>query len=325
MLNIVRSNLFQGYKFIDLFAGIGGFHLALRSMSAECVFASEIDKFCQKTYCLNHKMLPSGDIRDIDNKDIPAHDILCAGFPCQSFSISGCRKGFEDKRGNLFFEIVRVIAHHLPKIVILENVKNLVKHNQGYTFKTITQSLQKYNYYVYYKVLNASNFGLAQSRERVIIVAIREDINAKAYEFPENIDDTVVIEDILEESSRGKVISRDDIFFTKSITKHISKKTKPYQIGYVNKGGQGERIYHVKGKSITLSAYGGGVGSKTGLYLVHDKVRKLSVREAARLQGFPDNFIFPVSDSQAYKQLGNAVPVNLIQSVLIKIGELLGE
>ena len=152
-------------KFIDLFAGIGGFRYALESFGCKCVFSSEWDKYCQESYNLNFGEIPYGDITKIDEKDIPNFDILCAGFPCQPFSISGKQKGFEDTRGTLFFDIVRIVSYHKPKIIFLENVKNLKAHNGGATFEVISNTLDSLNYNIYYNVLNAKDFNLPQNRE----------------------------------------------------------------------------------------------------------------------------------------------------------------
>ena len=276
-----KQNSLKKYKFIDLFAGIGGFHYALNSFGANCVFASEWDKFAAETYNLNFKMKPFGDKTTINETDIPNHDILCGGFPCQAFSISGKQKGFDDIRGTLFFDIARIVNHHKPKVLFLENVKNLAKHDDGKTLKTIIKTLEGLEYNVFTKVFNASNFGLPQNRERIYIVAFRNSINSKKFKFPSPTNENVCLEHVLERNpTNAKVIQRQDI----NIYKNYSPSTslfgetevlnKPIQIGKVNKGGQGERIYHPLGHCITFSACGGGVGSKTGLYLVGGKIRK---------------------------------------------------
>ncbi len=322
----IEKKYLKEYKFIDLFAGIGGFHYALKSFGAECVFASEIDKKASDVYFINHKLKPKGDITQIDETEIPEHDVLCGGFPCQAFSISGKQKGFEDTRGTLFFDIARIVNYRKPKILFLENVKNFTKHNKGQTIKTVISTLEKLNYTVYYKVLNTSDFGLPQNRERVYIVAFNKieygEIN---FSFP-NMKIASSLEDILETNSlKGKVIQRDDVVFykdfnfNKNIFGEVDIPNKPIQIGKVNKGGQGERIYHQKGHAITLSAHGGGVGSKTGLYKINEVVRKLSPKECARLQGFPESFIMPESVSEAQKQFGNSVSINTLQYIIKEI------
>lgn len=320
------ETLLENYKFIDLFAGIGGFHLALSSYGAKCVFASEWDKYASNTYHKNFGIKPDGDITKIEVEDIPPHDILCGGFPCQAFSISGKQKGFEDTRGTLFFDIARIVQQHQPKVLFLENVKNLLKHDSGNTLKTITKTLKELHYSVFYQVLNSSNFGLPQNRERLYIVAFHTTLNIDEFQFPKPINTPICLEQILEDKpENAKIIERNDIEIYKnysisnSLFSDFELLNKPIQIGKVNKGGQGERIYHPLGHAITLSAYGGGVGAKTGLYLIDGKIRKLSPRECARVQGFPENFIIDNSITQAYKQFGNSVSVNVLQYIIKEI------
>jgi len=327
----VNDKRLKNFKYIDLFAGIGGFHYALSSFRAECVFASEWDSFAAETYSQNFKLHPYGDITKISAEEIPSFDILCAGFPCQAFSISGKQKGFDDIRGTLFFDIARIVEFHKPKVLFLENVKNLSQHDNGNTLKIIENTLIDLNYTVFHKVLNASNFGLPQNRERIYIVAFRKDINSTKFNFPEPPNPQVCLLDILEDSPlNAKIVERNDVEIYReyipnnNIFNEMTLLNKPIQIGKVNKGGQGERIYHPLGHSITLSAYGGGVGSKTGLYLINGKIRKLSPRECARIQGFPDSFILNNSDSQSYKQFGNSVAINVLQYILFEITKVIG-
>ncbi len=321
-----KDKILKKYKFIDLFAGIGGFHYAFKSFGADCVFASEIDSKAAEVYALNHGLKPLGDITTIAAKEIPPHDILCGGFPCQAFSISGKQKGFEDTRGTLFFDIARIVDFHRPKILCLENVKNFVRHDQGQTLKMVIETLQNLNYQVNYQVLNTSKFGLPQNRERVYLVCFNLDVyeNIK-FKFPV-INLVSQLQDILEQKPiGGKVVEREDIVFYKNYKVPIDEcgntilPNKPIQIGKVNKGGQGERIYHQQGHSVTLSAYGGGVGSKTGLYKIDNIIRKLSPRECARLQGFPEQFMISSSITQAQKQFGNSVSINVLQYIVKEI------
>jgi DNA (cytosine-5)-methyltransferase 1 len=328
----IQKYLKSDFTFADLFAGIGGFHLALSSFGGKCVFASEWDKYAAETYLANFGIEPEGDITKIDESLIPPHDVLCAGFPCQAFSISGKQKGFQDIRGTLFFDIARIVNHHQPKVLFLENVKNLVRHDDGRTFKTITNTLEGLGYSVYHQVLNASDFGLPQNRERIYIVAFHHSLNVRDFHFPKPLNISVCLAEALESNPvNAKIIARDDIEFYKEfpVEEDLFGQTilphRPFQIGKVNKGGQGERIYHPLGHAITLSAYGGGVGSKTGLYLVDGKIRKLSPRECARIQGFPDSFILNDLDSQSYKQFGNTVSVDVLQYIMIQIAEASGQ
>jgi len=309
--------------FIDLFAGIGGFRIAMQNLGGKCIFSSEIDKYAQQTYLANFGELPHGDITLAETKKhIPkSFDILCGGFPCQPFSVSGKMKGFEDTRGTLFFEIAEIVKKHRPKAIFLENVKNLVSHDKGKTLSVILRILEtELNYKVSYQVLNASHFGLPQNRERIYIVGFREDIQQN-FSFPRPTNTRISLENVLENNPQISFIERSDIEIYKEIdtqNKLFGKQelpNKPIQIGKVNKGGQGERIYHPIGHAITLSAHGGGIGSKTGLYYIDGKIRKLTPRECARVQGFPDNFVLPSSKNSAYKQLGNSVAINVITDV----------
>ncbi len=313
-------------KFIDLFAGIGGFHQAMKLINGKCVFASEWDKHAAETYKKNYNIEPAGDITKINAMDIPKHDFLCAGFPCQAFSVSGKQRGFEDTRGTLFFEVARIIKFHKPKVILLENVRNFEKHDNGNTLKIVKDTLVELGYTVSYSVLNASNFGLPQNRERIFITCFRNDIKLKKFEFPKSTNEKVSLFDFLEKDPKDiKIIDRPDIHITKkyelqkNLFGDIDLPNRPIQIGYVNKGGQGERIYSPYGHAITLSAYGGGVGSKTGLYLVNNIIRKLTTRECARIQGFPENFEIVSSKTQSYKQFGNSVAINVLKEIIINI------
>lgn len=308
----------QNLKFIDLFAGIGGFRIALERHGAKCVFTSEWDKEAQKTYKENFGEMPHGDITKIEEADIPKHDVLCAGFPCQAFSISGKQKGFKDARGTLFFDIARIAKYHQPKVLFLENVKNLVKHYHGNTLKIILRILDEIGYDAYYEVLVASHYGVPQARERIYIVAFKKDLGVDYFYFPKPSYRKVYIKDILEDdkTTEEHIINRTDIKFWK---RDQIPQLKPIQIGKINHGGQGERIYSINGHAITLSAYGGGAAGKTGAYLVNGKIRRLSPRECARVQGFPEWFKIPVSKSQAYKQFGNSISVPVVESIFLQI------
>ena len=304
-------------SFIDLFAGIGGFHQAFSAAGASCVFASEWDLHAKSVYLRNYGIEPHGDITKIAEGEIPSHDILCGGFPCQAFSISGKRQGFNDTRGTLFFEIARIIRHHKPRVLLLENVKNFATHDNGTTLKVVLQTLEDLGYQVCYKVLNSGNYGSAQKRERIYIVGIRHDVQ-NSFIFPEELDSFKVVSDILvpagDPSLTKLIIARPDIALNLN-TAVIARVRDTVRVGIVNKGGQGERIYHPNGQAITLSAYGGGVGAKTGLYLIEGVVRRLSPRECARLQGFPDSFILHENQNQAYKQFGNSVAVPVVEKL----------
>lgn len=314
-----KINALKG-KFIDLFAGIGGFRIALESYVNKCVYTSEWDKYAQLTYKENFGETPNGDITKIKEKDIPKHDIICAGFPCQAFSISGKQKGFKDTRGTLFFDIARIVKYHQPEILFLENVKNLEKHNKGKTLQVIKTTLDELGYDVSYKVLNASLYGAPTSRERIYFICFRKDLKISKFSFPAPTDTHIKIRDIIEDDklTAKYVIKRNDIKIRdKIISPDVfgNYPSKPIRIGTINHGGQGERIYSDLGHAITFSAYGGGAGSKTGAYLINGKVRKLSPRECARVMGFPDSFKIPVNDTQAYKQFGNSVAIPVLKVI----------
>ncbi len=312
-------------KYIDLFAGIGGFHQAMDSFNAECVFASEWDKDCQYTYEENYGIKPHGDITQIHEQDIPEHDVICAGFPCQAFSISGKQQGFEDSRGTLFFEIARIAKYHQPKILLLENVRNFEKHDNGNTLHIIKTTLEEIGYNFFYKVLNASNFGVPQKRERIFMVAFRKDLNVTSFIFPSGTNTPITLQNFLEKNGIDEklIIKRDDITLKENIKikpdmfGHYPQK--PIRIGTVNKGGQGERIYSPLGHAITLSAYGGGVGAKTGLYKIGDIIRRLSPEECRRITGFSKKFKLHPKPTVSYRQFGNSVVVPVLKSILEQI------
>lgn len=303
--------------FIDLFAGIGGFHYALESNGHSAVFASEWDKNAASTYENNHGLVPHGDITAIEASDIPAHDIIAAGFPCQAFSVSGKQNGFSDPRGTLFFDIARIAKHHKPKILFLENVRNFAQHDNGNTLKTVLNILDELGYNASTQLFNASDFGLPQNRQRFFIVAVNREFSNNKFEFPSPTHTAVKLEDILLDDASltdPLVINRADIVIEPQRIP-TEQANKPIRVGQVGKGGQGERIYSPLGHAITLSAYGGGVGAKTGLYLIDGKVRKLHPRECARVQGFPETFILPEKNTIAWKQFGNSVPVNVLKEI----------
>lgn len=315
------KNKLNNKTFIDLFCGLGGFRLALESYGAKCVFSSDIDKKVSETYQNNFGDYPLSDITKIDEKEIPHHDILCAGFPCQAFSISGKQKGFEDTRGTLFRDVVRIAKYHKPELLLLENVKNLEKHDNGQTFNVIKENIENIGYNMYHKVLNASEYGVPQSRERIYMVCIRKDLDNENYKFPLPIKEMKCVNDVLISNGEEK-----KFIITKpyKLKEDIEEKqinmfkiyNKPMRIGTVNKGGQGDRIYDPMGQAITLSAEGGGTGAKTGLYYINNEVRKLHPRECARLMGYPEEYIINESTNQAHKQFGNSVVVDVLQYVI---------
>lgn len=316
----IKSKVLNNLKFIDLFAGLGGFRLALESCGAKCVYSSEWDKNAQEIYRMNFNETPDGDITLVNEKNIPEHDVLCAGFPCQAFSISGKQKGFEDSRGTLFFDIARIVNEKQPRVVFMENVKNFASHDNGNTLKIVKRTMINLGYDFYYNILNSKDFGIPQKRERIYMVCFRNDLNIKKFEFPKPFKLNTFLEDLLlpDKEVLNLIVNRLDLSLKNiKIKKNISK---PLRVGTVGKGGQGERIYSPKGIAITLSAYGGGIFAKTGGYLINGNIRKLHPRECARLMGYPDSYLIHPSPSRAYKQFGNSVVVNVLQYITITIG-----
>ena len=318
----INKQYFKNWKFIDLFAGLGGFRLALESLGAECVYSSEWDIPVQEVYYNNFGDIPDGDITKVNEKSIPNHDILCAGFPCQAFSISGKQRGFRDDRGTLFFDVARIVKEKKPKIVFMENVKNFATHDSGKTLQIVKSTMEKLVYTFNQKVLNSVDYGIPQKRERLYMVCFRKDLLIKNFTFPKAIKLTKHVEDyLLQDSSLTEhlYVNRPDTYYNNLQDNVYSNKS--IRLGVVNKGGQGERIYSTKGIAITFSAYGGGVFAKTGGYLIDGRPRKLHPRECARLMGYPDSYKISKKSNQAYKQFGNSVVIDVLQYIGIEIGK----
>lgn len=302
--------MYKPLKVIDLFAGIGGIRLAFENAAKhalECVFTSEWDKYAVKTYQANFgEQTVHGDITQIAEQDIPNHDILLAGFPCQPFSQAGLKKGFADTRGTLFFDIERILKSKKPKAFLLENVKQLKGHDQGRTLKVIINHLKLIGYNnVQYKVLKARDFGLPQNRERIYIVGFLDD--SIDYQFPEALGIPTKVGDILQAQVNERYTISDKLWEGHQRRKQENKKKgKGFGYGIVNKNSE---------YTNTISARYYKDGSEILIQQENNNPRKLTPREAARLQGFPDSFIIPVSDTQAYRQFGNSVPVNVVQYV----------
>ena len=305
------------FSFIDLFAGIGGMRLAFEKIGGHCVYSNEWNKYCQQTYFANFGEQPDGDITKVNAADIPDHDILVAGFPCQPFSIAGVSKknslgratGFEDKtQGTLFFDVCRIIKEKRPKAFMLENVKNLCSHDRGRTFKVILESLDELDYDVFYSVLDGQNY-VPQHRERIIIVGFDRRRYGNAVNFKFNlspISPKPVIRDILEPTVDAKYTLSDKLW---GYLQNYAAKHKAAGNGF------GYGIAPMDGVSRTLSARYYKDGSEVLIEQKNSNPRKLTPRECARLQGFPDTFKIPVSDTQAYRQFGNSVVVPLITDV----------
>jgi len=328
------------YKSIDLFAGIGGIRLGFETAFAEAietVFVSEWDVHAQKTYRANfkNKFNLQGDITQIDEKTVPKFDICLAGFPCQAFSLAGKRQGFDDdykgmSRGTLFFDVARICAKHKPKVIFCENVKGLIIHDKGNTFKVIKGTLEELGYKVFHDILNSKDFGVPQNRERIYIVAFKNNIAPKKFVFPEPTDSSKRIRDIIEE----KTVSVKYYLSTRYIETLRAHRARHEARG----NGFGYEIRRMD--SIAGAIVCGGMGKERNLIIdnrlrdftpiTHIKgevnregIRKMTPREWARLQGFPDTFELPLADVHLYKQFGNTVTVPVITAIALKIKEVL--
>ena len=301
------------FTFVDLFAGIGGIRIPFTELGGKCVFSSEWDKAAQISYSYNFGEVPFGDITKINSDSIPKHDVLLAGFPCQAFSIIGKMKGFADTRGTMFFEVARILQHHQPKAILLENVKQLVSHDGGKTFKVILDTLAELGYSVKWKILNALDFGLPQKRERVIIVGFKsaaacEQFNfdfepiaynlASVLEDDKNVDSSLFASDMILDKRRKRVEGKN-VFYP--------------SVWHENKSG-----------NISILPYA--CALRTGAsynYLLINGYRRPSSRELLRFQGFPEKFKIEVSHQEIRRQTGNSVAVPMIRAVAKKIIQLL--
>lgn len=301
------------HTFIDLFAGIGGIRLPFSEMGYKCVFSSEWDKNAQRSYMANFGEMPYGDITKIDEKSIPEHDVLLAGFPCQAFSIMGKGLGFADTRGTMFFEIERILKYHRTSVILLENVKRLVTHDGGNTFKVILEKLHDLGYHVKWKVLNALDFGLPQKRERVIIVGFQDKSKCEqfSFDFPKKSYD---LSSVLEPDNQvdPKLFASDMI---------VCKRLE---------GVEGKNLFYPsvwhENKSGNISVLPYACALRTGAsynYLLVNGVRRPSSRELLRFQGFPDNYRIAVPYGEIRKQTGNSVAVPMIRAVAQRINELI--
>lgn len=309
------------FKFIDLFCGVGGMRMAFQMAGGECVFSSEIDKYAQKTYMENWGECPSGNIRDFHEKDIPDHDVLVGGFPCQTFSSAGVSwskthgkpHGFMDKtRGTLFFDIIRILKEKRPKAFLLENVKNLVHHDKGKTFQTIKNSIEELDYHYFYTILNSQSV-VPQKRERIFIVGFRDHWQ---FDFPKLPQINPKLRDILEPSVDDKYTLTDAGFNCLKV--HAARhKAKGNGFSY--------NLADLDGVSATLLARYYKDGSNILIPQEGKNPRKLTPRECARLMGFPDEFKLPCSDTRLYKQFGNSVVIPVVSEVARAIAAKLKE
>jgi DNA (cytosine-5)-methyltransferase 1 len=318
------------FTFIDLFAGIGGFRVAMQSLGGKCVFTSEWDEKSQLTYKANFGDAPFGDItQEITKQYIPDNfDVLCAGFPCQAFSIAGRRGGFEDTRGTLFFEVAEIIRRKKPKAIFLENVKGLTNHGQGKTLATILNVLRNdLGYFVPEpQILNAKNFGVPQNRERIFIVGFRQDLEVTEFDYPKPIDKKISFIDVREEKTVPSKYYLSNQYLNTLIKHKARHESKGNGFGYEI----------IKDDGIANAIVCGGMGRERNLIIDHrledytpttnikgeinrQGIRKMTPREWARLQGYPDKFLIPVADASAYKQFGNSVAVPAIRATAEKI------
>lgn len=307
----------MGFKFIDLFAGIGGIRLAFEKAGGTCVFTSEWDSFAQQTYEANFGDKPHGDITQIHERTIPKHDVLLGGFPCQPFSNAGLKKGFEDTRGTLFFDIARIIDYRKPSMIMLENVKGFLRHDKGRTLQVVEDTLDELGYNVFYKVLNAKDFGVPQNRERIYIVGInRRKIGNVGFLFPKPKGSKTRVGVILEKNVDSKYTLSNKLWqgHKRRLREHREKGN-----------GFGYSLFNSDSEyTSTISARYYKDGSEILIEQKGKNPRKLTPREAARLQGFPENFQIPVSDTQAYKQFGNSVAVPVVSAIareMVKVME----
>ena len=313
----VDDNSSDTFKFIDLFAGIGGIRIPYQELGGKCVFSSEWDKFAQKTYRVNFGEEPQGDITKIPASSIPDFDILLGGFPCQPFSQAGLKKGFSDTRGTLFFEIERILKEKKPKAFMLENVKQLKGHDKGRTLAVILEHLHDLNYYVKYEILRAGDFGVPQNRERIYIIGLDKDYfdlpDDYVFEFPEPTNLPTRLGDILESNVDDKYTISDSLW-----EGHQRRKKEHQEKG----NGFGYSLFNSESEyTNTISARYYKDGSEILIEQDGKNPRKLTPRECARLQGFPEQFVIPVSDTQAYKQFGNPVAVPVVRAVAKKLVE----
>lgn len=319
----------KGFTFIDLFAGIGGIRMGVQNAGGKCVFSSEINKKAAKVYERNFKENPLNDVTQLSAKNLPDFDLLCAGFPCQPFSISGKKRGFEDTRGTLFFDICRVISDKKPKAILLENVKHLIHHNKGQTLKTIIQSLQNLNYKVSYRLLNAKDFGVPQNRERIIIIASKNNI----FDFDLIVfQRQKILKDYLDANGDFEILDKSTYTLLESTkeqdsglifcgyrNKNIWKKgirENTLHLSRVHR--QPNRIYSANGVHPTIPSQ-----ESSGRFFIYipefNIVRKLTINECYRIMGFPDDFIKDENLAESYKQIGNSVCVNMVEAITKEI------
>ncbi len=302
-------------RFIDLFAGIGGFRIALESVGAKCVFSSEIDKRASETYEMNFGEFPSGDITKISESDIPNHDILCAGFPCQAFSIGGYRKGFEDTRGTMFFEVAKILKKKKPSAFILENVRGILNHDNGKTIETIRGILNSLGYDFFESLLNTKDHGLPQNRDRWFCVGFKKNLKITNFEFPEKIPLKKTFSDLLEENVQGHEMTKIAAMHVKNHYARFSNKVDSITIASEIRPSR----CNMKNDGISpcLTAKMGTGGNNVPVIV--ELERKFTVRECLRLMGFPEEYKIRELNHQSYKQIGNSVVVPIVASIASRV------
>lgn len=303
------SNSDNRIKFIDLFAGIGGMRIAFERVGMECIFSSEFDKFAQQTYYENFNEVPSGDITNIPVEEIPSHDLLLAGFPCQPFSVAGKKGGFDDTRGTLFFNILEILDVKRPRAFLLENVYGLTFHDHGNTFRVILDSLNELGYNVKWKVLSAKDFGLPQNRKRIYIVGFLEENN---FDFPSPLGIETRVGNILESCVDNRYTISDEMWdYCQRRKEENELHDRGFVYGMVTKDSEYTRTLKARYYDEILLEQEG------------KNPRKLTPRECARLQGFPDSFKINVSMTQAYKQFGNSVSIPVVEAIAKEMSKIL--
>lgn len=314
------------FRYIDLFAGMGGFRRGLDAAGGSCVYSSEIDENCRETYRRNYGDTPDGDITKVDENSIPDHDLIAGGFPCQSFSIAGRKLGFSDPRGTLFFEILRIAKAKRPRSLLLENVKHMSKHDGGNTLRTIGESLERIGYHFSWKVLNAKDFGVPQNRERTMMVASLE----KRFDFSSvaKKKNEVSVRDVMSESAAETLDPSEYTILEEGLWRR--QNSGLLFVGYRNKATrkngvrpgtehlsrahkQPNRIYHADGTHPTIPSQ-----ESAGRFWIYDgsTVRRMAARECLAIQGFPNSHILPGKESTAYRQIGNSVPPPMVEAVI---------
>jgi len=315
------------FTFIDLFCGIGGFRIAMQNIGGHCLFSSDIDPHVKIVYENNFGDLPFGDITKVNKNLIPQHDILAAGFPCQPFSISGLKKGFEDTRGTLIYHVLEIVESHSPKVIFLENVKHLIHHDKGKTLSTIIKSLESLKYKISFSLQNAKDFGVPQNRERIIIIGHKEEyFNFKKIKNKKN----VILKNFLDNGENFEYLKPDEYTL---ITNPVKQDSGLIFAGYRNKKirkagvregtehlsrvhKQPNRIYSTEGTHPTLPSQ-----ESSGRFFIlnNNRVRKLTINECYRIMGFPDKFIKSTVQSEQYKQIGNSICIPMIQNTTLEI------